>query len=63
MTTIPDYRLEPPPAPKLPSCPVCGNDNYDYVIEDISGDIIGCSECVRCYTVYEYAEKLEMEKM
>jgi len=54
---IPDYNLEPPEAPKYASCPICGSDLYDYLIEDMSGDIVGCSECTTCLTADEYMEK------
>ena len=62
MTTVPDYRLEPPPAPKYPSCPICGTEMYDYLIEDAYGDIVGCSECTRTYTAEEYMEVLADEE-
>ena len=54
MTTVPDYNLEPPPAHKYPCCPMCGTELYDYVIMDIAGEIVGCSECTRTLDCYEY---------
>ena len=61
MMTIPDYRLEPPPAPKYPSCPFCGTDMYDFVFVDVSGDVVGCSECVHTKDPWEYAEMMANE--
>ena len=57
MTTIPDYRLEPPKLRKpIPTCPMCGESLYDYLIEDVTGDIVGCSECTRFLTAEEYLD-------
>ena len=53
---IPDYKLEPPEAPKYLSCPICGTDLYDYIIQDENGDTVGCSECTTCLTADEYME-------
>lgn len=53
----PDYRLEPPDPPKYLCCPACGSEMYDYVIADMDGEIVGCSECTRQYDPYEYLEK------
>lgn len=50
----PDYRLEPPDPPKYLCCPACGSEMYDYVIADIDGDIVGCSECTRQLDADEY---------
>ena len=59
--TIPDYRLEPPPAPNYPACPMCGTELYDYVFVDVYGDVVGCSECVHSKDPWEYAEMMANE--
>lgn len=59
MRNIPDYRLEPPESIECPPCPVCGSLLYDYVCVDVSGDVVGCSECVKTKDPWEYLEILE----
>ena len=27
-------------------CPVCGSSEWDFLLKDCHGDIIGCQECV-----------------
>lgn len=54
--TVSDYRLEPPNPPAYPSCPICGSELYDYIVEDAYGDVVGCSECVKHKTAEEYME-------
>ena len=61
MTTIPDYKLEPPTAPKYPSCPICGTELYDYIVLDAYGDAVGCSECTKTKDPWEYQEMLADE--
>lgn len=55
--TIPDYRLDPPSPPRYLPCPFCGTELYDYIVEDICGDVVGCSECIRQLSAEEYLEK------
>ena len=62
MMYVPDYNLEPPPPPKYPTCPMCGTELYDYLVEDVTGDIVGCSECTKTYTAEEYMEVLADEE-
>ena len=55
--TIPDYRIEPPsPKKHYPTCPMCGTSLYDFLIEDITGDVVGCTECTRYVTAEEYLD-------
>ena len=52
-----DQHLEPPKMRPYLSCPICGSELYDYVVEDAYGDIVGCSECVKHLDADEYLEK------
>lgn len=62
MTTIPDYKLDPPKSNMLPPCPMCGAELYGYIFIDIYGDPVGCTECVRTKDPWEYVEMLSDEK-
>lgn len=53
---IPDYKLDPPKMVMYPTCPMCGTTMYDYLVEDICGDVIGCSECTKAISAEEYME-------
>lgn len=59
MTTVPDYRLDPPKRPGYPTCPWCGTSMYDWLVEDVCGDIVGCSECTKTISAEEYLEVLD----
>ena len=60
MTTIPDYRLDPPTSGyAAPPCPVCGAELYAYLYQDIHGEIAGCTECVQIVDPWEYMEELD----
>ena len=59
---VPDYRLEPPPAPAYPCCPCCGSEMYDDLVLDVDGDVVGCSECMQYLTAEEYMEHINDEK-
>lgn len=61
METILDYRLEPPRAIDYPCCPCCGTYLYDYIVMDITGDVVGCSECTKAKSAEEYMEILNDE--
>ena len=62
MTTVPDYKLDPPVVlHTVPPCPVCGAELYAYLYEDTHGDIAGCTECVKIKDPWEYAEGLHEE--
>lgn len=30
----------------VPECPCCGGDTWEYLLEDVNGRIVGCSDCV-----------------
>lgn len=61
LMTIPDYKLDPPTPTLYPDCPLCGASLYDYLVIDISGDTVGCSECTRQLTAEEYLETYDDE--
>jgi DNA-directed RNA polymerase subunit RPC12/RpoP len=42
---------------KVVECPYCGTSLFDYLVEDIFGAIVGCSECTRQLTAEEYLEE------
>ena len=58
MTTIPDYRLDPPKAESIPPCPICGAELYGYLFLDVFNDVVGCTECIRTKDPWEYVEML-----
>ena len=53
------YWIEPEDGKPYPSCPVCGNDNYEFVYKDIDNRVVGCSECVRTVDAEDYAEEVD----
>lgn len=57
--TVPDYRLDPPTPVDYPDCPLCGTSLYDYLVVDICGDVVGCSECTKHITADEFLERDE----
>ena len=61
MTTIPDYRLDEPRRPGYPTCPMCGTSMYDWLVEDVCGDVVGCSECTKTISAEEYLEVVSDE--
>ena len=45
-------RLEPPPEPPAPRCPVCGAET-DTVYLANTGEAVGCCECLRACDAWE----------
>lgn len=39
-------RLEPEEEIPIEACEFCGSKNYDYLLKDKHGDIVGCDDCV-----------------
>lgn len=62
MTTVLDYKLDPPKANTLPPCPMCGAELYGYIFIDIYGDAVGCTECIKTKDPWEYVEMLADEE-
>lgn len=48
------YGVPDPNEPEIhPVCPICGAEDVDeFYLHD--GEIVGCSECIRCKDAYDY---------
>ncbi|MBO5059970.1 MAG: hypothetical protein J6C82_03560 [Clostridia bacterium] len=40
-----DYAADIPDGDEV-QCPVCGGYDWDFLLKDCHGDVIGCQECV-----------------
>ncbi|UNI72452.1 MAG: hypothetical protein [Chaetfec virus UA24_244] len=48
--------IEPPAAPSLPRCPVCGTET-DTLYRDNDGNIVGCEYCVETVDAWSCTEE------
>lgn len=39
-------------------CPECGSKNYDFVMKDKHGYVVGCEQCLVHVSWYDYADEI-----
>lgn len=42
----------------VPKCPICGDENYEFIYKDADGNVCGCSECVSIIESSDWWEEL-----
>lgn len=50
-----------PPEHNIPTCPVCGDDKYEYIYKNDNGEILGCDCCITMIEAVDWWDELALE--